>query len=121
MATTPTKPATPPPAPKPATPPPSPAPAPPPPSPPEHPMAAEGTTPETQMRVNIHGIPPAPDMAPSPTPTEGLSDHTRAEMETGKKALEAFKRKGQAELDAGKRAAARHTGQRVTHESKPSE
>lgn len=99
MATTPVKPTAPPAAPRPAAPP--------------------TIAPPQTTQVNIHGIPPSPHMAPEPPSTEGLSEWTKAEMETGKKALEAYKQRGQAELAAGQQAIARHGN--VTPESKEGE
>lgn len=58
-------------------------------------------------RVNIHGQPPAPNMAPPESPPEGLGDNTRAEMEAGRKNLSQYSRRDNAEHAAGRRAIGR--------------
>jgi hypothetical protein len=67
-------------------------------------------------QVNIHGIPPKPNMAPLPEVDEAtVNDATLAEMEAGKKALGVYQQRTDAEHAYGKKAIARLN--RVTHES----
>jgi hypothetical protein len=68
-------------------------------------------------QVNIHGQPPAPNMAPPESPPEGLGDNTRAEMEAGRKNLSQYRRRDDAEHEAGRAA----LSQRVGNVNRPQE
>jgi hypothetical protein len=77
------------------------------------PAAAPSKPPPAQ--VNIHGIPPKPNMAPLPEPNEEIvNDATQAEMSAGKKALDVYRQRTEAEHAYGKKAIARLN--RVTQE-----
>jgi hypothetical protein len=67
-----------------------------------------GQPPPTQ--VNIHGQAPQPNMAPPENEPEGLGDNTRAEMEAGRKNLTQYRRRDDAEHEAGRRVLAQHAG-----------
>lgn len=56
------------------------------------------------QQVNIHGQPPQPNMAPPQEAPSGLSDNTIAEMEAGRKNLQQYGARDDAEHDAGRQA-----------------
>lgn len=60
-------------------------------------------------QVNIHGIPPAPNMAPAAdTNMAGISDSTREEMMAGIDSLDKHDARHNAEHEAGRKALERH-------------
>lgn len=69
--------------------------------------AAVAEKPE-QLQLNIHGIPPKPNMADDlPPPDEKhVSETTRAELEAGRKAVTLREERLNAEFAAGKKAVA---------------
>jgi hypothetical protein len=74
------------------------------------------------VRMNIHGIPPAPNMAPAPNVNEEvMNDATLAEMEAGKEALAVYAKRTQAEHDYGKKLIDRLNRPKVTQASKEEE
>jgi hypothetical protein len=83
---------------------------------------AAATVPPEQpplMRMNIHGIPPAPNMAPPPNvDEERVNEATEAEMQAGKEALAVYAKRTQAEHDYGKKLIDKLNRPRVTQESK---
>jgi hypothetical protein len=52
--------------------------------------------------VNIHGRPPESNMAPPADTPKGVGDNTRAEMDAGKKNLDQYKKRDDAEHEAGR-------------------
>ena len=80
---------------------------------------AAATVPPEQpppTRVNIHGIPPKPNMAPPPNVNDEIvNEATEAEMAAGKEALSVYAKRTQAEHDYGAKMLARRN--KVTHES----
>jgi hypothetical protein len=73
-------------------------------------------------QVNIHGIPPKPNMAPLPEmDEENVNDATMAEMQAGKEALAVYAKRTQAEHDYGKKLIDRLNRPKVTHESEKDE
>jgi hypothetical protein len=86
------------------------------------PAAAPVAPPAAPMRVNIHGIPPQPNMAPAPVEIDKdvMNDATMAEVEAGKTALAAYSKRTQAEHEYGKKSIARlnRVTPRVNEESK---
>lgn len=82
-------------------------------------VAAATVPPESPplVRMNIHGVPPAPNMAPAPNvDDEIVNEATEAEMAAGKEALAVYSKRTQAEHDYGAKMLARRS--RVTQESK---
>ena len=63
-------------------------------------------------QVTMHGQPPAPNMAPPEEAPEGLGDNTRAEMEAGRRNLSQYRRRDDAEHEAGRAALAQRAGNR---------
>jgi hypothetical protein len=62
-------------------------------------------------QVNIHGVAaPQPNMAPDEPEPENLGDNTRAEMEAGRKNLQQYGRRSNAEHEAGRRANRQRSG-----------
>ena len=83
-------------------------------------MAAETVPPEAPpiTRMNIHGIPPQPNMAPvSNVSDEIVNEATETEMAAGKEALATYAKRAQAEHEYGKKAIAR-SNREVTPVSK---
>lgn len=70
-----------------------------------------------QERVNLHGIPPKPNMAEPPPDEDKVNDATVAEMDAGRKALGEYQKRTQAEHAYGKKAISRLNPE-VTPESK---
>ena len=74
-------------------------------------VAAEATSlePPPVRQVNMHGIPPMPNMAPTVVPpTEAMNEATEAEMAAGKEALKLWGQRANAEHEYGQKAVARH-------------
>jgi hypothetical protein len=81
--------------------------------PPPKPNPLHGASPASQQeRVTMPGLPPQPHMTPHNQPVGFISDSTNAEMDAGKRALEAFRERIEAEHAAGKRIVDRHTNPR---------
>jgi hypothetical protein len=72
--------------------------------------------PAARTQVNIHGVAPEPNMAPpDDTPEETLGDNTRAEMTAGKKNLDHYSKRNNAEHEAGQRAVQQRSGATKTN------
>jgi hypothetical protein len=63
-------------------------------------------------QVNIPGQPPQPNMAPPEDNQSGLADNTRAEMEAGKRNLQQYTHRDDAEHDAGQKVLQQHASQK---------
>jgi hypothetical protein len=74
-----------------------------------------------QQQVNIHGQPPAPNMAPDEPEVEGLSDNTKAEMAAGQKVLGQRRQRDDDEHAAGRRASAHRQGVQSAQGAQPPE
>jgi hypothetical protein len=72
------------------------------------------------MRMNIHGIPPKPNMAPPlDVSDEIVNEATELEMEAGKEALSVYAKRTQAEHDYGAKMISRRN--KVTQEGNEKE
>lgn len=82
------------------------------PNPPPDPNRPEISPPEQRQpppsQVNIHGQGPRPNMAPPTEDQKGLADNTRAEMDAGKKNLEQYTKRDNAEHEAGRHTLGQH-------------
>jgi hypothetical protein len=75
------------------------------PAPPSQQQEADREQPQPQrQQVNIHGQPPQPNMAPPEEVPSGLGDNTIAEMEAGRKNLQHYGDRNNAEHEAGRQA-----------------